>query len=180
MVRDPMDLHNAFLASFENVLRIDNAVVPVRFFNPQPKLKPVPVYPEIVIQVQLPTPGKRVWLGTKNTVQNLTDVSIQREPEQFLFPYQVSSYADRFDHVSKLLMLVRGVFAETYGQPYLTVDGDKYDVVLNGTADLPQIDSGVFEYAFTYTVFVPVFMVLPVVAKRIVTPIDQAITVHEM
>jgi len=61
MVRDPMDVHNAFLASFENVLRIDNAVVPVRFFNPQPKLKPVPVYPEIVVQVQLPTPGR--WFG---------------------------------------------------------------------------------------------------------------------
>jgi hypothetical protein len=177
MISDMMDIHNAFIAKFENAISIASAVVPARFFNPQPNQKKTPVYPSIIIQPLAPKPSSRVWVESR-WPYNATDKSTVevKPPKRWSFRYQVSMYANRFDHSVALLQCTDRLFPEVKGQRFMTIDGDSYDVTLIDTRVLPSLDAGVFRTDFDYEVDVPVYALTEEAVKTIET---WRITVEE-
>ena len=176
MITDMMDVHNVFMAAHENHVTVASAVVPVRFFNAQPKLKHIPVYPEIVIQIFDPKPGSAVWVSSTEKIVG-PDVEITPAPEAFVFSYQVSGYSSRFDHAVALYEALHKIFPLRQGQRWIEVGGVPYEMTLIGVRDLPQIDEGSFETVFSYEIFVPIQMLEATTAKIIVEQsfnIDQA------
>ena len=176
MITDMMNVHNAFMAAYEAHVTVASAAVPVRFFNAQPKMKHKPVYPEIVIQIFDPKPGLPVWVSSTQKAVG-PDVEITPAPESFVFSYQVSGYSARFDQAVALYEAMHKIFPLRQGQRWIEVGGVPYEMTLIGVRDLPQIDEGTFESVFSYEIYVPILMLAPTIAKKIVEQtynIDQA------
>jgi hypothetical protein len=176
MITNMMDIHNAFIQAFENAVIVDGSPVSVRFFNPQPKLKQKPVYPSIVVQPFQPREMNRVWVSSTFRRDDAGNIHELRPPIRFAFPYQVSLYADRFDHLTALFYGVYRVFPEKKGQRFITIGQDKFDVAVVDVRDMPSLDAGTFETVMTFEVYAPVFMVPETVAGAAITQYEINIT----
>ena len=78
MIKDMMDVHNAFMAAIEDTVVVDGNTVPVRFFNKQPKEKDTPEYPEIIVSVFAASPFNQPVMGDIVKVVTDTDVEIMK------------------------------------------------------------------------------------------------------
>jgi hypothetical protein len=169
MIRDLMTVHNAFYDACANKKLTGSAVViPVVFFNDQPKLKGKPNYPGIVFQAFVPKPGSKVWVEpTQEFDAENKSVTIDQAPEQLIFTYQVTFEADRFDHANELFLIASKICQQADAQRYITIDGDTFDVEITDTIDMPQLEGGVFQWIFTYRLAIPIYLVDPVVKTAI-------------
>lgn len=161
MITELIDVDNAFRALLENQITISGQVVPVRFFNPDPKLKPTPVYPAIVIQPFAPVPSLRQVWTHRVTIPNDPNVTIYVPPELKLFRYQVSGFADNFLVYRTLMHEVEKRFPRHMNHLYITVDGESFDMFHSGITEIPGIDDGTFQFVITCDVYVPVQMLAP-------------------
>lgn len=180
MISDMMDVHNAFLAKFEGTVSVRSAVVPSRFFNPQPNQKKTPVYPSIIIQPLGPRQSNRVWVESRWAYSFIDRTSQEvKPPKLWSFLYQVSLYANRFDHATALFQAADRLFPEVKGQRFLKIGSDPYDVTISGIRNLPSLDAGSFRTDFDFEVDVPIYALSEEAAKAIDTWTISAIQTTE-
>lgn len=157
MITDLMAVHTAFLARFEGY-QIRDAVVPVKFFNAQPKLKEAPAYPCFIATVFIPKFGNFTWVADTeipNTVDH-TVTSIPA-PKDLRLKYQVDARANRFDDINALFLKLNSAIEVKKGSGFLTVSDDTFDCSITDTREVPDFDMGVFQWSFTYDVRLPLF-----------------------
>ncbi len=161
MVTELIDVDNAFMALLENQIMVDSQNVPVKFFNPDPKLKTTPEYPSIIIQPFAPVPSLRQVWTHRVTVPNDPDVIIHRPPELRMFRYQVSGFAKDFATYRSLLYAVGKRFPRSMNHQYVTIDAESYDLFHSGISEIPGIGDGTFQFVLNCDIYVPVEMILP-------------------
>ena len=161
MIVDLIDVDNAFRALLEDQVTVGGSIVPVRFFNPDPKLKPTPVYPLIVIQPFAPVPSLRQVWTHRVTVPVDPNVTIHVPPELKMFRYQVSGFAKDFLTYRSLMYEVEKRFPRHMNHLYVTVEGESFDMFHLGISEIPGIDDGTFQFVLTCDIYVPVQMLAP-------------------
>ena len=168
---DPIDMvavNTAFLNTFASVFVRTTIKAPAKFFNPQPKEKTAPVYPEIVIQPFAPTPDEFVWVDTVkefNAVDGM--VTSIPPPIRSRFLFQVTMCSNRYDDSLELLKFGLTAFSNEEGQRWITIGGQNFDVYIQNIVPAPVIADGVFQDVFTFEVIVPMSLMPGTTAKAI-------------
>ena len=168
---DPIDMlkvNTAFMAAFANAAVRGNVQAKAKFFNPQPKEKTAPVYPEIVIQPFAPIPDEFVWVDKLKTY-NAADktVTSTSPPIRSRFLFQVTMCSNRYDDSLELLKFGLTAFSNEEGQRWITIGGQNFDVYIQNIVPAPVIADGVFQDVFTFEVIVPMSLMPGTTAKAI-------------
>ena len=153
---DMLTVNQSFMDVFAGAMVRTNVPVKAKFFNPQPKEKTAPVYPEIVVQPLAPTPDEFVWVE-RNKQFNAVDntVTLTPPPIRTRFLFQVTMCSNRYDDALELMRLGLTAFKNEEGQRWITISDQRFDVFIQSIVPTPVIADGVFEDVFTYEVIVP-------------------------
>ena len=153
---DMLTVNQSFMDVFAGAMVRTNVPVKAKFFNPQPKEKTAPVYPEIVVQPIAPTPDEFVWVERQKQY-NATDhtVTLTPPPIRSRFLFQVTMCSNRYDDALELMRLGLTAFKNEEGQRWITISDQRFDVFIQSIVPTPVIADGVFEDVFTYEVIVP-------------------------
>jgi hypothetical protein len=166
---DMLTVNQSFMDVFAGAMVRTNVPVKAKFFNPQPKEKTAPVYPEIVVQPIAPTPDEFVWVDRQKQY-NATDhtVTLTPPPIRSRFLFQVTMCSNRYDDALELMRLGLTAFKNEEGQHWITISDQRFDVFIQSIVPTPVIADGVFEDVFTYEVIVPLSL-LPSKTVKAVT-----------
>jgi hypothetical protein len=166
---DMLTVNQSFMDVFAGAMVRTNVPVKAKFFNPQPKEKTAPVYPEIVVQPIAPTPDEFVWVERQKQY-NATDhtVTLTPPPIRSRFLFQVTMCSNRYDDALELMRLGLTAFKNEEGQRWITISDQRFDVFIQSIVPTPVIADGVFEDVFTYEVIVPLSL-LPSKTVKAVT-----------
>ena len=155
MISDLMAVHNAFMNRFEHHV-LGTHDVPVRFFNEQPKMKQAPVYPSLIVTAFIPKFGKFAWVSDTKIMEG-DRVRLVPPPNEVVLRYQVDARANRFDDINELFLWLLNAIEEQNGVKQLQVGDDTVDCAITDTREVPDLDMGVFQWSFTYSIRIPLF-----------------------
>lgn len=146
------------------------SIIPVEFFNSQPKLKKEPVYPSLIVQPFLPRDAseRQVWTH-RVSVKDGDDVTVYSPPKCMRFGFQVSGFSQRYDEYLAMYQSVQKLVAKLRDQKYITINSENYDLKVRINDEVPTIEEGTFHFVLIFDIFVPVSFIDPEVLQSIVT-----------